>query len=134
MNRLVAEALLYLMRTEWYMQRHGIEPLHDHLSRLPSSSEKSHRSTSQQICRAADIACVLYFKRVLCLQRSAATTMLLRKYGYPAEFVIGARIIPFKSHAWVELDGSVINDKPYISQLYRELERVGPALDSGRIQ
>jgi prolyl oligopeptidase len=132
MNRLVAEALLYLVRTEWYMQWHGIESLHDYLSRLPSSRERSHRPTSQQVCRAVDIACVLYFKRVLCLQRSATTTMLLRKYGYPAEFVIGARIVPFKSHAWVELDGLIVNDRPYISQLYRELERVGPSLDSGR--
>jgi prolyl oligopeptidase len=49
--------------------------------------------------------------------------MLLRRHGFHAELVIGARIVPFKSHAWVEINGLVINDKSYMSELYRELER-----------
>jgi hypothetical protein len=32
-------------------------------------------------------------------------------------------MLPFKSHAWVELDGKVINDKPYMLEMYRPLER-----------
>src|SRR6267142_2468310 len=27
--------------------------------------------------------------------------------------VIGAQQMPFKAHAWVEVDGRVVNDKPY---------------------
>jgi hypothetical protein len=49
--------------------------------------------------------------------------MLLRHHNLPAQLVIGAQTLPFKSHAWVELEGQVVNDKPYIRQLYRELER-----------
>jgi hypothetical protein len=37
--------------------------------------------------------------------------------------VIGAQVLPFKSHAWVEVDGRVVNDKPYIPEIYRVLER-----------
>jgi hypothetical protein len=70
-----------------------------------------------------DIACAFYFKQVLCLQRAAATTILLRQYGVPAEMVIGTQLCPFRAHAWVEVAGRVANDKPYTADLYRVLDR-----------
>jgi hypothetical protein len=70
-----------------------------------------------------DLACVFYFKKVLCLQRSAATTLLLRRYGWSAEMVTGVQIFPYKAHAWVELNNRVVNDKPYVSEIYQVLER-----------
>jgi prolyl oligopeptidase len=120
---LVAEALFYLIRTDLLMCRRGIAAVHGVLADAPPLRSGVPRHSPEQICRAADISSVLYFKRVLCLQRSAATTMLLRRYGFAAELVIGARILPFKAHAWVELAGVVLNDKLYTPQLYRELER-----------
>jgi hypothetical protein len=75
------------------------------------------------LCHAADLACVFYFKQVLCLQRSAATALLLRRHGWDVEMVIGAQLNPFSSHAWVELKDEVVNDKPYMREIYRVLER-----------
>ena len=120
---LIAESLFYLIRTDALMYRRGISALHAVLTQTSPSGNAAASYRLEQICRAADIASILYCKRVLCLQRSAATTMLLRRYKFAAELVIGARIVPFKSHAWVELDGVVLNDKSYTPQLYRELER-----------
>jgi hypothetical protein len=97
--------------------------LHEVLEGAELSTGNDHCCTPEQLCRAMDIACVLYFKAALCLQRSLATAMLLRHYGFPAEVVIGARILPFKSHAWVELNNVVVNDKGYVRHIYRELER-----------
>jgi len=77
----------------------------------------------QEVCRAIDLACVFYFKRILCLQRSAATTLLLSRYSHHAELVIGAQILPFKSHAWVEVNGAIVNDKPYMLDIYQVLDR-----------
>jgi hypothetical protein len=77
----------------------------------------------EDLCRAMDYACVFYFKHALCLQRSAATTLLLRRHGFDAELVIGAKLLPFRSHAWVEFNGQVINDKPYMHTIYQVLER-----------
>jgi Transglutaminase-like superfamily len=77
----------------------------------------------EHICHAVDIACICYWKQVFCLQRSAATTSLLRHYGIAAETVIGVRQMPFRSHAWVELHGRVVNDKPYIPEIYDVLSR-----------
>src|SRR5258707_876340 len=66
--------------------------------------------------------CVLRLKRLFCLRRSAATTLLLRRHGHDAELVIGAKLLPFRSHAWVELNGQVINDRPYMHTIYQVLE------------
>jgi hypothetical protein len=81
------------------------------------------RPESADLCHAMDLACILYFKQVRCLQRAAATTILLRRHGWAAEMVIGAQVLPFKSHAWVEIDASVINDKPYMLDIYQVLKR-----------
>jgi hypothetical protein len=70
-----------------------------------------------------DLACVFYFKRVLCLQRSAATTVLLRRHGWNAEMVIGVQLMPFQSHAWVEVQSRVVNDKPYVTEIFQVLDR-----------
>jgi prolyl oligopeptidase len=123
MTRLVIEAIFYLGWADWVMRRHGIRQLHEVLKAVSHSSESHSRHTPEQLCRAVDIACVLYFKQVLCLQRSAVTTILLRHYGYAAELVIGARIVPLKSHAWVEINHVVVNDKSYMPTIYHELER-----------
>jgi hypothetical protein len=74
-----------------------------------------------QVCSAVDRACVWYPKRTLCLQRSAVTACLLRTYGISARMMIGVRPMPFLAHAWVEADGSVINDWPRVKTFYRSL-------------
>jgi hypothetical protein len=79
--------------------------------------------TYQRISEAIDRACVLYFKPVQCLQRSAATVCLLRQLGAPARLVIGARHMPFQAHAWVEVEGRVINDKLSVTETYAVLDR-----------
>jgi hypothetical protein len=70
-----------------------------------------------------DLACLWYPKRVLCLHRSAATACLLRKYGVPAEMVLGVQQLPFRAHAWVEVAGRTVNDRPYVNELYLVLDR-----------
>jgi hypothetical protein len=37
--------------------------------------------------------------------------------------VIGAHLLPFKSHAWVEVASVIVNDKPYMQEIYQVLER-----------
>jgi len=75
------------------------------------------------ICGAVDIACVFYFKEVLCLQRSAAAVRLLRKRGITAQFVTGVQQWPFSAHAWVEVAGRVVNDKPHVIAAFGVIDR-----------
>jgi hypothetical protein len=123
MKRLMAESYLLLLWTEFIMLFVNLKALHRQLQRREprnSSADRCHHVDG--ICRAMDVACAFYPKQVLCLQRSVATTLLLRRYGIRAEMLIGAQLLPFKSHAWVEVDGTVVNDKPYMREIYRVLE------------
>ncbi len=72
---------------------------------------------------AIDEACVWYVKRVPCLQRSAVTACLLRRHGVSADLVIGYRRIPFESHAWVEVDGRIVNDRTQYQKFFMVIER-----------
>lgn len=124
MKRLVVRSWLLLLYVDYLMRFREFRELHSAVREQPVKGlRSSRRIASEQVCRSVDLACVFYFKRVLCLQRSSATTILLRSHGWTAELVIGAQLVPFKSHAWCELDGLVINDKPYVPQTYQVLER-----------
>jgi len=73
---------------------------------------------------AQNWALSLYWKRVFCLQRSVALARVLRGGGLDAHIVIGCRPEPFTSHAWVEIDGRVVNDSPAFPKLLYVLERI----------
>jgi len=124
MTGLVLEAWTSLFYFDLVLRFRGLPRVHDIVRRqlIDSVHERSVLPASK-LCHAIDLACVFYFKQVLCLQRSAATTVLLRRHGWRAEMVIGAQVRPFKSHAWVEIDRSVVNDKPYMLDIYQEMER-----------
>ena len=74
-----------------------------------------------RVCRAVEEACIWYVKRAYCLQRSSVTTWMLRRRGVAAELVIGYRPVPVDSHAWVEVDGQVVNDRPQYQKFFRVL-------------
>jgi hypothetical protein len=76
-----------------------------------------------QVCDAVNYACVWYPRQVLCLQRSAVTTCLLRSCGVDAKMVIGAQKLPFKAHAWTEVDGCAINERRDVQKIYGVWER-----------
>lgn len=77
----------------------------------------------ERICHAVNHACMWYPKRVLCLQRSAVMTCLLRSCGIGAEMVIGAQKLPFKAHAWTEVNGCAINERRDVRAIYGVWER-----------
>jgi hypothetical protein len=124
MKRLVLESWLMLLYFEWIMRFREFKELHRIVSGKVVRSIISTRSVpKERLCEAMDIACVFYPKSVLCLQRSAATAMILRRNGWSAEMVIGAQVLPFQAHAWVEVEGIVVNDKPYVAEIFQPLER-----------
>jgi hypothetical protein len=99
-------------------------------ARLSAAVHRCRRSRRRRVLDPADVvwsvneACVWYVKRALCLQRSAVATWLLRRHGFAAEMVIGYRPLPFESHAWVEIDGRVVNDLPQYRRAFTVLNRL----------
>jgi hypothetical protein len=122
MKKLVLESWLLLLHFECLLWFRGFARVHAAVREQPVHVATKHTEL-WTLSRAADFACVFYFKRVMCLQRSAATAVLLRRHGWNAEMVIGAQLLPIQSHAWVEVDGRVANDKPYMNEIFQVLER-----------
>ena len=120
---LVLKAYLKLIYFDLYLARGNFSALYDKVRGYPTGKKSEAPDAAEQICSAMDMACIWYWKEALCLQRSAATACLLRRYGIPAQMVIGAQQMPFKAHAWVEVEGRVVNDKPYTPEIYAVLDR-----------
>jgi hypothetical protein len=119
----VIESWLLLLYFDCVMHLRTFRQLHTAVRNQGAQCKERPRPSERELSYAMDLACVFYFKRVLCLQRSAATAVLLRRHGWKAEMVIGAQLFPFQSHAWVEIDGCVVNDKPYVAEVFQVLER-----------
>ena len=123
MSILVLRAYLKLVYFDLLLERGSFSALYTRVRDYPVGRTTGLPDATNQICRAVDMACIWYWKEVLCLQRSAATACLLKRFGVPAQMMIGAQHLPFKAHAWVEVDGAVVNDKPYMREMYGVLDQ-----------
>jgi hypothetical protein len=74
--------------------------------------------SAEQVCEAINYACVWYPKRVRCVQRATVTVCLLRRFDIPAQLVMGAQKLPFKAHAWAEVDGCPVNERRDVRKRY----------------
>jgi hypothetical protein len=55
-----------------------------------------------------------------CLRQSLVVWWLLRRRGLPAVLRMGANNDDgFRAHAWVELDGRPVNDRPDVAERFR---------------
>ncbi len=123
MSLLVLKAYLKLIHFDIYLARGNFAALYNKVRNYPLGKNAPASDAVERICSAVDMACIWYWKEALCLQRSAATACLLKKNGVRAQMVIGAQQMPFKAHAWVEVDHSVVNDLAYIPEMYGVLDR-----------
>lgn len=123
MSLLILRAYLMLIHFHIYLVRGDFSGLYKIVRNEETTEGPPNPYAAERICAAVDIACIWYWKEVLCLQRSAVTACLLKRHGVPAQMVIGVQQIPFRAHAWVEVDGSVVNDKPYTPEMYAVLDR-----------
>ena len=123
MSFLVLRAYLRLIQFDLYLTRRNFQALYNKVRGYPIREMSAPVDAVERICAAVDMACIWYWKEVLCLQRSAATTCLLKRHGVPAHMILGAQQMPFKAHAWVEVNGRVVNDKPYMREMYAVLDR-----------
>jgi hypothetical protein len=121
--------LLLILRAYWrlihfdlYLARKDFFSLRADVRNSPANKSINGSPTTETICEAIDLACIWYWKEVLCLQRAATTACLLKRYGVPARMIIGTQQVPFKAHAWVEVAGRIVNEKPYMHEIYTVLD------------
>ena len=110
MKFLVLKAYCRLIYFDLFLARGDFSELYERVHKHPVGRPVPIPEVAKKVCAAVDLACIWYWKEVLCLQRSAATVCLLKGSGVRALMVIGAQQMPFKTHAWVEVDGHIVND------------------------
>src|SRR5260370_40725543 len=123
MRFLFWKAVIGLTAFDLLLLVRNFAPLHRIVRNWKSSERKAPPDTTERVCDAVNLACCWYPKRALCLQRSAVTTCLLRSCGVLAEMVIGAQKLPFKAHAWVEVNGRAVNERTDVQTIYGVWER-----------
>jgi hypothetical protein len=119
---LVAQAFWELLRYDLVYAVFGFRGVHRSLSRKRVNKWRHRNDFEAMSRRAMSYATSFYWKQVLCLQRSVAVARVLRCHGLNARVAIGYRPLPFLSHAWVEIEGRVVNDSQALRQRLQLLD------------
>lgn len=118
-------AFVGLLSFDLLLKLRGFQSLINKVEHWPTT--KPH-TTDSEVCKRVraivDRAQLYYPKKAMCLQHSAVVTCLLRRRGVPAELVLAAQEFPPRGHAWVEVDGVVINDLQAVKNSHRVLKRI----------
>lgn len=117
------KAFLGLLAFDLFGLGRNFSRLHRTARSWPVASKVASSGITEQVCEGVNYACAWYPKQALCLQRSVVMTCLLRSYGIPAQMVLGAQKLPFKAHAWVEVDGRALNERSNVGAIYGVWER-----------
>jgi len=115
-------AFLGLAAVDFLLKLVSFNALYNLVKRWPVNDKGTGLEATQEIGDAVTRAITWYPKQAMCLQRSAVTTCLLRSRGVPAKLIIGCQKLPFLAHAWVEVDGEVVNDKRRVQEIHKVLE------------
>jgi hypothetical protein len=119
----IAPAYLGLIVVDLALRLRGFGRVHRWLHRLPAGGPGPGLARARRLACAVDLAAAYYPKRAWCLERSLVTLLLMRMRRWPARLVLGAKRMPFAAHAWVEMDGQVVNDDTRVRARYAVLER-----------
>jgi len=110
MHFLFWKAFFGLLAYDLLLPSQKFAKVHKTVRDWPVKRKEARPETIQRVCDAVNHALMWYPKRVMCLQRSAVTTCLLRNQGVSARMILGAQKYPFRAHAWVEVDGRPVNE------------------------
>src|SRR5712671_2461972 len=97
--------------------------IHKMVGSWPVAKRSGDDDSIKRVCTAVNYACIWYPKQVLCLQCAFVTSYLLRRKGVSARMVLGAQKLPFKAHAWVEVNGYAVNERSNVQAIYAVWDR-----------
>jgi hypothetical protein len=117
------QALLMLLAYDILSLLCRFQTLYSMVKGWKVTGNATDRDVIERVCMAVNYASVWYPKQALCLQRSFVTTYLLRRQGVSANMVLGAQKLPFKAHAWVEVDGRAVNERSNVQATYAVWDR-----------
>jgi hypothetical protein len=111
-------AYLALGRLDLALRTLGFRRVAHHLATTRGAASRPagprEIARARRYARLIDVAARHHLVRAHCLHRSLVLHAWLRHEGLPSEFLIGVRKegSHLRAHAWVELAGQVVNDRP----------------------
>jgi hypothetical protein len=119
---LLVQSLLLLPIVAASLRFVGFQKTYHWLDRLPGRSPQTDLDSVGQSVDTASRKFPIY--QPTCLSRSLVLWHLLRRRGVPAVLQIGVRKEneELLSHAWVESDGRVVNDKPDVARHFSPID------------
>ena len=127
-SRLIAQTLWALIRVHRIASQGLLRGLRQYLGDRPERSSRPDVPVPpvdvQRIAAVVDNMCALFVRPSTCLHRSVVLARLLRRAGSQADVVLGLKGEPFQGHAWVEIDGVIINYDQERIREYTVLERL----------
>ena len=118
----------------------GYSPLRKLLERLTSSKttdkpvlETDNIRRAQHIAGIVSIAARRGLYKATCLRRSLLVWWFLRREGIPAHIRFGVRMLNgnLEAHAWLEYNGSILNDSAHVRERFQTLDRGLPSTSWG---
>lgn len=111
----VLKAYVILLKVNLILKLFGFNHLINHIKNQHqknkiSLSPAAAENQLDDITFSLNQACFYYFYRTKCLEWAATFTLLAIDKGIDAKLNIGVQNNPFYAHAWVEINGRVIED------------------------
>lgn len=120
MTGLLIESAVTLMWCVPIIRFRGLPAMFSKLKKVePTKRMKS--LPIDTICRAVASAAIFLPLQLSSSERAAALTVLLRRHGWNARFVLGAQVLPPELYAWVEIEKRVIGDSLDLRDIYQVL-------------
>ena len=118
-------AFATLMRVHRTLRHCRYDELRQFLATRQRQGPAAHNAIEiARVMAAIERVCLWYVPRSRCLHRSAVLVSLLRSVGVDAVMVMGIRVEPYAGHAWVEVNGVVVNDDDAFVKSYIPVDRV----------
>lgn len=123
----VAQVLIATLGYRRYLRRYGLGPSILHIHRAYRNDRyhhlhEHHTDVLLEIVKAYSVIRRVYWERQNdCVARSLGLTAALCRRGIDAHITIGVTMLPFRAHAWVEVDNMVVNERLGVVREFRPL-------------
>jgi hypothetical protein len=139
-HRLLVESALLLPLFHVALSLFGYAKLRALLEWTALCAGKHQLSAPQKVKRIQQVTLVVRIAsergiyKATCLRRSLLTWWLLRREGIASDICLGVRTHGsiLEAHAWVEYEGTVLNDRADVRQQFLLLQDTLPSTEPGR--
>lgn len=110
-----------LVKALWLIRTKKIEDIRRILQqRKMNCAESWTIDEAEKAAEQMDKLNRFFFIRIACLERSLALSLLATSCGKKVDWIVGVKLSPFASHAWIEVEGKPVKEMENL-QKYKKM-------------